>query len=124
VRRLPKGAALVRFVSDDIIIAIILIMAPRSIENTVEQMRKGATIHFTDLANVCRHYFGEPRIVGSHHVYKMPWAGDPRVNIQNEKGKAKAYQVRQVLAAIDRLAIEALIRRKVAEKKEDKAKKK
>jgi len=29
--------------------------------------------------------------------------GDPRVNIQNEKGKAKAYQGRQVLQAIDRL---------------------
>jgi hypothetical protein len=40
-----------------------------------------------------------------HRVYKTPWAGDPRVNIQNEKGKAKAkaYQVRQVLKAIERL---------------------
>ncbi|NCW99648.1 MAG: toxin HicA, partial [Betaproteobacteria bacterium] len=28
---------------------------------------------------------------------------DPRVNIQNDKGKAKAYQVRQVLLAIERL---------------------
>jgi hypothetical protein len=26
-----------------------------------------------------------------------------RVNIQNDKGKAKAYQVRQVLLAIDKL---------------------
>jgi len=30
-------------------------------------------------------------------------SGDPRINIQNDKGKAKAYQVKQVLAAIDRL---------------------
>jgi hypothetical protein len=30
----------------------------------------------------------------------MPWAGDPRVNIQNDHGQAKEYQVRQVLAAI------------------------
>jgi hypothetical protein len=29
--------------------------------------------------------------------------GDPHVNIQNDHGKAKAYQVKQVLAAIDRL---------------------
>jgi len=29
-------------------------------------------------------------------------AGDPRVNIQNDRGKAKTYQVRQVLAAIDK----------------------
>lgn len=36
----------------------------------------------------------------------MPWPGDPRVNIQNEGGKAKAYQVRQVLRAIERLEVE------------------
>ncbi len=29
--------------------------------------------------------------------------GGPRVNIQDEKGKAKAYQVRQVLDAIEKL---------------------
>ena len=33
----------------------------------------------------------------------MPWQGDPRVNIQNIKGEAKPYQVRQVLAAITKL---------------------
>jgi hypothetical protein len=33
----------------------------------------------------------------------MPWPGDPRVNIQDDSGKAKAYQVRQVLAAIKKL---------------------
>lgn len=42
----------------------------------------------------------------SHKVYKTPWRGDPRVNIQNDKGKAKVYQVRQVLKAIKRLEIE------------------
>jgi hypothetical protein len=46
----------------------------------------------------------EPRQRGtSHAIFKTPWPGDPRVNIQNDKGKAKAYQVRQVLAAIDKL---------------------
>jgi hypothetical protein len=30
-------------------------------------------------------------------------AGDPRVNIQDGKGKAKFYQVRQVLKAIEKL---------------------
>ncbi len=34
---------------------------------------------------------------------KTPWAGDPRVNIQEDHGMAKAYQVRQVLKAIERL---------------------
>jgi hypothetical protein len=62
-------------------------------------------VNFTDLVKVCTHYFGEPRQQGtSHCVYKMPWGGDPRVNIQNDKGKAKPYQVRQVLDAIEKLA--------------------
>lgn len=58
-------------------------------------------VRFADLAKLCSLYFGEPRISGSHHIYKTPWPGDPRVNIQKSKdGKAKPYQVKQVLAAI------------------------
>jgi len=37
----------------------------------------------------------------------MPWPGNPRVNLQRSKdGRAKAYQVGQLLNAIDRLAEE------------------
>jgi hypothetical protein len=32
--------------------------------------------------------------------------GDPRVNIQGRKGKARAYQVRQVLKAVERWKLE------------------
>ena len=65
-------------------------MASRTIAEIVESMEAGREIHFGDLAKVCDHYFGEPRQKGtSHRVYKMPWPGDPRVNIQNDKGKAK-----------------------------------
>jgi hypothetical protein len=61
-------------------------------------------IRFADLCKVCDTYFGEARQKSSsHRVYKTPWQGDPRVNIQNAKGKAKAYQVRQVLAAVIKL---------------------
>jgi hypothetical protein len=61
-------------------------------------------VGFNDLAKVCDHYFGKARQTGtSHRVYKTPWQGDPRVNIQNDKGMAKAYQVKQVLKAIERL---------------------
>ncbi|MBV9793820.1 MAG: toxin HicA [Actinobacteria bacterium] len=75
-------------------------------EKIVEQMRRAPqNVRFDDLAKVCAEYFGEPRQDGtSHKVYKTPWPGDPRVNIQRGKdGNAKAYQVRQVLDAIDRL---------------------
>ena len=72
---------------------------------TMRDSQKG--IRFNDLCKICDAYFGEPRQSGSsHRVYKTPWQGDPRVNIQNAKGKAKPYQVRQVLAAIERLEAE------------------
>jgi hypothetical protein len=52
---------------------------------------------------VCTHYFGLPRQNGtSHAVFRTPWQGNPRVNIQNDHGKAKAYHVRQVLLALDK----------------------
>jgi hypothetical protein len=58
-------------------------------------------IRFTDLCKVCDHYFGEARQKSSsHRLYKTPWQGDPRINIQNANGKAKTYQVKQVLKAI------------------------
>jgi hypothetical protein len=76
-----------------------------SIDDLVAAMRRNSkNVRFGDLCRVCDHYFGAPRQEGtSHRVYRTPWAGDPRVNIQNDCGKAKAYQVKQVLAAIDRL---------------------
>lgn len=75
------------------------------VEDILGRMRANPKgIRFADLCRVCDHYFGPARQKGtSHRIYPMPWPGDPRVNIQNDKGKAKAYQVRQVLAAIERL---------------------
>jgi hypothetical protein len=65
-------------------------------------------VRFAELRKVCEYYFGQGRQSGSSHlIFKMPWAGDPRVNIQDNHGKAKAYQVRQVLNAIERLKNES-----------------
>lgn len=76
-----------------------------TIEDIIEAMEKNLKgIRFNDLCKVCDFYFGEPRQNGtSHRVYKTPWIGDPRINIQNDKGKAKIYQVKQVLLAVKRL---------------------
>ena len=61
-------------------------------------------IRFNELAAICDRFFGEPRQRGtSHRVYRTPWPGDPRVNIQNDRGMAKAYQVRQVIRALEKL---------------------
>lgn len=49
-------------------------------------------VRYSDLMKVCAQYFGEPRQKGtgtSHAVFKTPWPGDPRVNIQSDKGKAR-----------------------------------
>ncbi len=76
-----------------------------AIDKILAQMRQNPrNVRFDDLVKVCDHYFGSSRQAGSHHIYRTPWPGDPRVNIQRgQAGKAKPYQVRQVLAAIDRL---------------------
>lgn len=76
----------------------------KTIEKIVKRMRDNPKdIRFDDLCKVCDYYFGEPRTKGSHSIYKTPWQGDPRINIQNDNGKGKAYQVRQVLLAIEKL---------------------
>jgi hypothetical protein len=80
----------------------------RSLEDILAQMRRNPEdVRFSDLCKVCDRYFGPPRQGGtSHRVYQTPWKGDPRVNIQNKKGKARVYQVRQVLKAIERLELD------------------
>ena len=75
-----------------------------SYDELLADAKAGREIRFADLVRVCDHFFGRPRQEGtSHRVYKMPWPGDPRVNIQNDKGKAKPYQVKQVLKAIAKI---------------------
>jgi hypothetical protein len=61
-------------------------------------------VRFAELRKLCEFYFGKPRQSGSSHcIFKTQWPGDPRFNIQNHRGKAKPYQVRQVLKAIQML---------------------
>lgn len=71
----------------------------------IAELRKNPKgIRFSDLAAICDQFFGEPRQRGtSHRIYRTPWPGDPRVNIQNDRGMAKAYQVRQVIRALEKL---------------------
>ncbi|GAB4396423.1 MAG: hypothetical protein OHK0052_17690 [Anaerolineales bacterium] len=77
---------------------------PKIVELVAAMRNNPRNVSYTDLCKVCDHYFGTARQTGSsHRIYKTPWQGDPRVNIQNDHGNAKAYQVRQVLKAIDYL---------------------
>jgi hypothetical protein len=76
----------------------------KAITKLVKAMREHpAGAAFADAKKVAEHFFGNGRQTGSHVVFKMPWAGDPRINLQNDNGEAKAYQVRQLMAAVDKL---------------------
>ena len=80
----------------------------KNINQKLKELRNNPKdVKFADLCKICEFYFGKPRQTGtSHGIYKTPWQGNPRVNIQNNKGKAKSYQVKQVLKAIERLEVE------------------
>ena len=82
-------------------------------DEIIRQMKRNPKdVRFADLCKVCDHFFGKPRKrASSHVVYKTPWQGDPRINIQNHKGKAKAYQVKQVLLALDKLEVNHAIKK-------------
>lgn len=77
----------------------------KRIDRILDQMKRSPdNVRFSDLRSVCDHFFGSPRQGGtSHCIYKTPWPGFPNVNIQENQGMAKPYQVRQVLTAIDKL---------------------
>ena len=79
----------------------------RDVETILGDMRANPEgIKFNEARKVAEHFFaefGKPRIAGSHYVYKMPWPGDPRINIQKDGPKAKRYQIIQMLEAVDKL---------------------
>ena len=71
-----------------------------------DELSNPKNVKFEDLIKICTQYFGTPRISGSHHIFKTPWKGDPRINIQKEGNMAKPYQVKIVLKALDKLEME------------------
>jgi len=76
----------------------------KKIENILLRMKENPEdVRFKDLCKVCSYYFGPTRqSKSSHKIYRTPWPGDPKINIQNNKGKVKVYQVKQVLLAVDK----------------------
>jgi hypothetical protein len=75
-----------------------------TVDKIVAAMRKNPhNVRYDDLHRVCEHYFGPARSSGgSHAVFRPRGPATHAVNIQNSSGQAKPYQVRQVLAAIDK----------------------
>jgi hypothetical protein len=69
----------------------------------IDDLKNPKNVKFDDLLQICIKYFGKPRITGSHHIFKTPWKGDPRINIQKDGKMAKPYQVKVVLKALEKL---------------------
>ena len=59
-------------------------------------------IKFSDMVNLVKGFgFNLSRTDGSHHIFVRP--GIPElVNLQNSKGQAKPYQIRQFLKLIEK----------------------
>jgi hypothetical protein len=77
-----------------------------SVEKIEQKARKSPkSLSFAEACDLAEAYFGPAREGSGSHVaiYKMPWQGDPRINLQEANGgKAKEYQVKQLIKAIDR----------------------
>lgn len=75
------------------------------IEKLIKELKSSEkNVRFSRLLTICENVFGEYRTSGSHHIFKTPWQGDPRINLQKLKGNlAKPYQARQVLRCLRKL---------------------
>ncbi|MGC2237113.1 MAG: hypothetical protein WA584_13185 [Pyrinomonadaceae bacterium] len=74
------------------------------LEKAIVELNAEKQFRFSQLLKICEQFFGNYRVSGSHHIFKTPWQGDPRINLQKGKDKkAKPYQVRQVLNALRKL---------------------
>ncbi|MBN1115347.1 MAG: toxin HicA [Oligoflexia bacterium] len=71
----------------------------------MQKLDNEKNVSFKELLNICIKYFGKPRIKGSHHIFKTPWKGDPRINIQKDGKMAKPYQVRLIKKALEKLEV-------------------
>ncbi len=72
-----------------------------SFDNRITELEeRGNNTKFSRLLSICEEMFGAYRVNGSHHIFKMPWQGDPRINLQKVGNMAKPYQVRQVIRCL------------------------
>lgn len=80
-----------------------------SIDNLIAELEeREKNIMFSRLFQICELLFGACRINGSHHIFKTPWQGDPRINLQKVGKMAKPYQVRQVISCLRKLKAEVM----------------
>lgn len=76
-----------------------------NIEEALKELESETNVRFSRLLVIAENFFGKPRNRGSsHYPFKVPWQGEPRINLQQDQGgKAKPYQVKQLKAALLKL---------------------
>ena len=69
----------------------------------LEKARSGSkNIRFADIVRLAEAFgFRESRVNGSHHIFVHQGLRE-LVNLQNVRGKAKPYQIRQFLQLVER----------------------
>ncbi len=75
------------------------------INKAIKELENEKNIRFNRLMTITENFLGKSRNKGSsHYPFKVPWQGEPRINLQKGKdGKAKPYQVKQVRLALIKL---------------------
>lgn len=62
----------------------------------------GKNVRFSDMQRLVQAYgFRLDRVTGSHHIYVHPNVRE-LINLQNDQGKAKPYQIKQFLSIVER----------------------
>ena len=69
---------------------------------TILRGRSDSNIRFADLQALLIDLGFDERVNRSHHIYRREGVRE-LINLQRDGNKAKAYQVRQILRAVDRL---------------------
>jgi hypothetical protein len=73
--------------------------------DTIEQQARNSpeNVSYSDMLKLCTLLWRtEVRFRKPQRNIQNALGGDPRINLQNKNGKAKPYQVKQAIAAIDR----------------------
>lgn len=72
------------------------------LEKAIEEIANNENhFRFSKLLKLCENLSVNIVSAVSHYIFKTPWQGDPRINLQKLKGNfAKPCQVRQVLRAL------------------------
>ena len=62
----------------------------------------GRNLHFEEIVSLAEGFgFRLARVSGSHHIFIHPDLPEP-INLQNVDGRAKPYQVRQLLKLVEK----------------------